>query len=258
MKKSIRLLVVLMLGTTLFTMTSCHTTYSTRGSNGYNGKEVSSSKKIKGNGIPITQTRTVEGTFEKIEVSAGIDAIVSQNDPYSISVLTDENVQSLISTKLENGVLLVTANSSFRTEKSPEVRVSLPIISGLQSSSGASIKGVNTLKSKSLILSSSSGSDIKLDVDVDFISLESTSGSDIEISGKAIKMETSSTSGSDIDAGKLIADEVYAQATSGSSTKIYPVTSLKGKATSGADIKYKNVPKNLEKQESSGGSVDKD
>lgn len=258
MKKSIQLLVVLVLGTTLLTMTSCHTTYSTRGSNGLDGKEGASSKRIKGNGNPITQNRTVEGTFEKIEVSAGIDVIVSQNDTFSIAVLTDENVQSLISTKLENGVLVVTSLGSFSTIKSPEVRVSLPIISGLQSSSGASITGVNTLKSKSLILSSSSGSDIKLNVDVDFISLESTSGSDIEVSGKALKMETSSTSGSDIDAGKLIADEVYAQATSGSSTKIHPVTSLKGKATSGADIKYKNVPKNIEKQESSGGSVDKD
>lgn len=258
MKKSIRLLVLFMLGTTLFSVTSCHTTYITKGNKGLDGKDGTSSKRVKGNGIPITQTRTVQGTFEKIEVSTGIDLIVSQNDNFSIEVLTDENVQSLIATKLENGILIVTASGSFKTEKSPEVRVSLPVISALQSSSGASIKGANTLRSKSLILNSSSGSDIKLNVDVDFISLESTSGSDIEVSGKAIKMESSSTSGSDIDAGKLIADDVYAQATSGSSTKIHPVNSLKGKATSGADIKYKNVPKNIEKQESSGGSVDKD
>lgn len=258
MKKSIRLLVVLILGTTLFTMTSCHTTYSTRGSNGYNGKEGTSSKKIKGNGIPISQNRTVEGTFEKIEVSAGIDLMVSQNETFSISVLTDENVQSLISTKLENGVLVVTSLGSFSTVKSPEVRVSLPIISGLQSSSGAYIKGVNTLKSKSLILSSSSGSDIKLDVDVDFISLESTSGSDIEVTGKALKVETSSSSGSDIDAGNLMANEVFAQVSSGSSTKVYPIILLNAKASSGGDITYKNVPKRLEKEESSGGSISKD
>ena len=87
--------------------------------------------------------------------------------------------------------------------------------------------------------------------------MESTSGSDIEVTGKALKAETSSTSGSDIDAGKLMANEVFAQSTSGSSTKVHPILILKGKATSGGDIIYTNVPKKIEKEENSGGSISK-
>ena len=223
------------------TLTSCHTSFDFGGE--------------KGNGNVITQTRAITEIFEKIEVNSGLDVVVSQADIASVTVKIDENIQPLITTKVINGVLIVNVSDSYSTKSNPEIHVKLPFISGLTSTSGSTIIGGTVLKSTSLAVKSTSGSEIEIEVEADFISLESTSGSDIEVSGKALKVETSSTSGSDIDAGKLIANEVNAQATSGSSTKINPVLLLKGKATSGADIKYKNIPKKVEKVENSGGSI---
>lgn len=233
----------LLLLLTIFTLASCHSSID------FGGK--------KGNGKIIKQTRTITENFDKIEVSTGIDLIISQNDGISVEVETDENIQELISTTVQNGVLTVTSNASYDTYNSPIVRANIPIISGLKSTSGSTIKSGNTLKTTSLIVDSSSGSEISLDVEADYISLESSSGSEIEVTGKALKVETSSSSGSDIDAGNLMANEVTAQVSSGSSTKVYPIVSLKGRASSGGDIRYKNVPKKLEKDESSGGSVEK-
>ncbi len=208
-----------------------------------------------GNGTITTQSRTISEKFEQIQVSSGISLIVSQSDVTSVEVETDENIQPLIITKVENGVLIIKTDDSFDATKGPEVRVSLPFITSLKSSSGASVKNGTTLKSTSLSVDSSSGSKVVLDVEADFISLESSSGSSIEVTGKAIKAETASSSGSNINAGKLMANEVFAQTSSGSSTKVYPIISLKAKASSGSDIRYKNVPKTLEKEESSGGSI---
>lgn len=143
----------------------------------------------------------------------------------------------------------------YTSSGSTKVNVSVPIITGLKSKSGSSIKSANTLKSTSLIVDSSSGSEIEIDVEADYISLESSSGSEIEVTGKALKAETSSSSGSDIDASKLLANEVFSQSSSGSTTKVNPILSLNAKATSGSDIKYKNVPKKLEKTENSGGTI---
>ena len=234
---------LLLVFTVVFSLTACHTSFDFRGE--------------KGDGNVTTQTRSIAENFEKIEVNSGLDVIVTQNDATSVTVEIDENLQSYITTKVVNGVLIVSTSGQFNSTEDPVIRVNLPVISGLKSTSGATLKSGNTLKTTSLKVESTSGSEIQLDVEADYISMESTSGSDIEVTGKALKVETSSTSGSDIDAGKLIANEVFSQSSSGSSTKVHPVLILKGKATSGSDIEYLNVPKKLEKEENSGGSVSK-
>lgn len=244
MKSKLNLLPrLLLVFTVVFSLTACHTSFNFRGE--------------KGDGNVTTQTRSIAENFEKIEVNSGLDVIVTQNDATSVIVEIDENLQSYITTKVVNGVLIVSTSGQFNSTEDPVIRVNLPVISGLKSTSGATLKSGNTLKTTSLKVESTSGSEIQLDVEADYISMESTSGSDIEVKGKALKVETSSTSGSDIDAGKLIANEVFSQSSSGSSTKVHPVLILKGKATSGSDIEYLNVPKKLEKEENSGGSVSK-
>ena len=227
----------------VFSLASCHSSFDFRGE--------------KGNGNVTIQTRTIAENFEKIEVNSCLDVIVAQNDATSVTVEIDENLQSYITTNVVNGVLIVSVNAPYNPTNNPIIRVNLPIISGLKSTSGATLKSANTLKTTSLKVESTSGSEVQIDVEADYISMESTSGSDIEVTGKALKAETSSTSGSDIDAGKLMANEVFAQTTSGSSTKVNPILSLKGKATSGSDIIYMNVPKKIEKEENSGGSISK-
>lgn len=212
----------------------------------------------KGNGNITTEKRNLTENFEKIRVSSGIEVIVSQADVISIEVETDENIQPIILTKVENGTLIITADESFDTKQNPKVRVNLPIISGLKSSSGSSIQSRSNLKSTSLIVDSSSGSSIEIEVETDYISLESSSGSSISVKGKALKAETASSSGSTINAGNLMANDVFSQTSSGSSTQVYPIISLNGKASSGSKITYMNVPKNLQKEESSGGSITKD
>lgn len=209
----------------------------------------------KGNGNITTETRTISQNFEKVHTNSGLNVIVSQNDVASVTVETDENIQALIITEVENGVLIVSSNAPYNSKQTPIIRVSLPIIAGLKSSSGSTLKSGNTLKSTSLTVDSSSGSEIIIEVEADYISLESSSGSSIEAAGKALKVESSSSSGSDIEAGKLMANDVFAQTSSGSSTTVYPILSMNGKASSGSSITYKNNPKKIEKSESSGGSV---
>jgi hypothetical protein len=220
--------------------------------------KISSDFGEKGNGNSTTEKRAVTGQFEKIHVSSGIDVYVVQSNVSSVEVTVDENIQKLISTEVENGVLIVKSIGSFNSTDGVEVRVSLPAIMGLKASSGSSIKSNNVLNSKLLTVDSSSGSQIEINVETDFISLESSNGSSIEVIGKALKVETSSSSGSTIDADNLLANDIFAQASSGSSTTVNPILSLQSKASSGSSIHFKNIPKHLEKEESSGGSVSQD
>ena len=222
----------------------------------FNSKGLNIGKGIAGSGNITKETRTVGEMFTKIEVKQGIQLFVEQSNDKSIVVETDDNLQKIITTTVENGVLIIEADESFdATNGGPKVTVKLPTINGLEASSGSNIKSNNTLISDNLQVKSSSGSTVDLNVEADVLTLESSSGSDLKANGKALKLETNASSGSKIDARNLLANEVDAQASSGSDTNVAPILNLKAKASSGSSINYYKVPKTINKTESSGGNV---
>lgn len=210
---------------------------------------------IQGSGNIITQARAHTENFENIQVNGGIQLVVEQSSEKSVIVEADDNIIAHILTKVENGKLIIDSDHSYTTGKTPKVIVKLPIISGLEATSGSNIINNGKLITEKITVDSQSGSLIDIEVEADFISIEATSGSTAAISGKALKAETNSSSGSEINARDLSANVVNSVASSGSSTSIDAIVKLNAKASSGSSIDYKNTPKELKKEESSGGSV---
>ena len=94
-----------------------------------------------------------------------------------------------------------------------------------------------------------------LNIESDNISATSSSGSSINVQGKALKVQTTASSGASVDAGKLLANEVNADVSSGGSINVHPIVTLKAEASSGGHINYDITPKTIEKKSSSGGSI---
>ncbi|HEU0135720.1 MAG TPA: head GIN domain-containing protein [Flavobacterium sp.] len=209
---------------------------------------------VKGNGKITTDNREVNGDFSSIEVEGGLEVIVSQGEK-SITVETDDNLQRLIETRIENGVLYIGTTEGVDSNETPTVTVKSPILNGLTASAGSTITSTGRIITPKLIVESDSGSTISISVEAENLSLEASGGSSIDARGKAITLETSSSSGSSLDASDLRANDVVAQASSGSSTDVHPLVSLNASASSGSSIDYANRPKSLKKEESSGGSV---
>jgi hypothetical protein len=210
---------------------------------------------IKGNGNVQTEQRKISELFTKISVNRGIEVIVEQGDMIKVEVEADENLLKHITTKVENGTLVVSSDENIYSAEKEVVRVILPLIEGLEATSGSNLSSTSVLKGSKIVVKSSSGSEIDLHAEFDTISSESTSGSSISLSGKALKFTSASSSGSEINAKNLFANEVISQATSGSSTDVHPLVSLNGKASSGSSIEYDGTPKTIVKEETSGGSV---
>lgn len=211
---------------------------------------------INGSGKVISKERKVS-PFTKIEVKKGLECIVTQGNSCKVVVEADDNLQDGIITTVENGTLTITSEYSSYINVTKKIHVTLPTIAVLEATSGSELKTDGLIKSNNIHLKSSSGSDVYANVESETIQLESTSGSDLTIEGKAIELTTASSSGSHIDAEKLLANNVTSQSTSGSDTDVHPIVSLKAKASSGSSITYHATPKKIAKEESSGGSVDK-
>ncbi|QSW87600.1 MULTISPECIES: head GIN domain-containing protein [Flavobacterium] len=211
---------------------------------------------IEGSGNVTTEKRIVQGDFKNIEVSNAIDLVVQQSDSVEIKVEADDNLQKEIITKVENGTLIIKCKfSSFRNITKKKVTVKLPTIGKIEASSAASVQSQNTIHGEDIELETSSAASMNVEVESDNISCHTSSGSSINIKGKALKIKTSASSGSSIEAGQLLANDVDAEASSGSVVKVHPILSLKAEASSGGNINYNNVPKTINRNSSSGGSV---
>jgi hypothetical protein len=213
---------------------------------------------IDGNGNVTTQTRDVGGNFTKIDVNRGLNVIVEQADTFLVEVEADDNLQSHITATVENGTLIITTDENIDEATAKNIRVKLPTLTAVETSSGSSASTNGVYKGTGILVKSSSGSDSDLNLEFDTIRCESSSGSSITLSGKALKLTTDSSSGSEIEARNLLVNDVVSETTSGSSTDIHPLVSLNGKASSGSSINYDSSPKTVTKEESSGGSVSKE
>jgi hypothetical protein len=210
---------------------------------------------IKGSGNVVTKERNVSD-FTKVELKRGLECEVVQSNTFKVEVEADDNLQEGIFTTVENGTLVVTSKyNNYHNVASKKVKIHMPVINALQTSSGADLRTVGVIKGNDIHLKSGSGSTITAEVESENITLESTSGSTIKASGKAILVNTLASSGSSIEAERLLANEIRAQSTSGSSTKVNPILKLNAQASSGSNVEYVNAPKQISKQETSGGSV---
>lgn len=213
-------------------------------------------KSITGSGIITTEIRPVTSDFKNVIISSGLDLEIEQSDKLEIRVVTDDNIQKEIFTKIENGVLTISSEvGSYHEVTLKKVFVKMPIIEGLEATTAGTIKSNNTLKGSNLTLSTSSAGYTDITVEYETLQLSSSSAGTLNIKGKAIHLEASSSSGSAINAGELLVNDVSAKASSGSSILVSPIVNLKAHASSGGNITYNKVPKRLQKEESSGGNV---
>lgn len=209
----------------------------------------------KGNGNVITDNRKVSESFSKIEVGQAIDVEIEQADSYSIEVEADSNLIEHINTSIENGVLKISADVGFENAEKLLVKVKMKQITDIETTSASNLKSVNVLKGKNLNINATSASEIDIEAEYESIHVEATSTGEVTIKGKTLELETNASSASDIDASELLANTVLAQATSAGQTSVHAIVKLDAKASSAGQINSVKNPREIRKEETSGGEV---
>ncbi|MEP1488529.1 MAG: head GIN domain-containing protein [Algibacter sp.] len=212
---------------------------------------------VKGNGNVTEEERGVIESFNSIKASQGLDVYLTQNDDENIIVEADDNLHELIITEVVNGVLKIHTSKNIGRATSKKVIVSFKDVSKIISSSGSDVYSTHAINADHLELSTSSGSDMKLEVNTSVLDCKSSSGSDLRLSGQTGKLIAEASSGSDIKAGDLKAESSQVKASSGADITVNTSKELVAKASSGGDIKYYGNPEKVNKSNSSSGSVRK-
>ena len=212
---------------------------------------------VRGNGNVQIEERTVNQTFTAIKATEGLNVYLTQGNSESITVEADENLHELIITEVIDGVLKIHTTENIGKSTVKKVMVSFKDISAITSTSGSDVYSTNTISANHLNLKSTSGSDMKLDVNTSILECKSTSGSDLKLSGKTEKLIAEATSGSDIKASNLMAKSSQVKATSGADISVNTSKELTAKATSGGDIRYYGNPEKVNKKGGVSGNIRK-
>ena len=210
---------------------------------------------VSGNGNVVTDQRPLNESFNAIKVSRGMDVYLTQSDHQSIEVEADENLQEIIVTEVRNNVLEIYADENIRSSKSRKVYVNFKSVERISSSSGSDVYSTNTITANSLELSTSSGSDMELNIETDKVTCDSSSGSGLKLSGTTNTLHAEASSGSDIRAGDLTALSSEVRASSGADITVNTTKELFAKASSGGDIKYYGNPEKVHKSDGVSGSI---
>ena len=210
-----------------------------------------------GNGTVTDEKREITGDFTEVSSSEGLDVYVTQGDDFEIVVEADENIIDLIGTDIRDGKLKIHARENIgRATK--KIYVSLPQITGLESSSGSDLTVTNHIRAEKISLEASSGSHLEVELTADEVEADTSSGADIRMSGEANLLYADASSGSGIRARDFEVRECHANGSSGADIDLNVSESLVADASSGADISYTGNPARVDQNKSVSGSVRKE
>ncbi|MBN1821659.1 MAG: DUF2807 domain-containing protein [Prolixibacteraceae bacterium] len=209
---------------------------------------------VSGNGNVVEEVRDVEG-FNAIKASRGVNVYISQGGYEKVVVKTDENVIDAIETKVENGVLTITTNKNIRHATTNKVYVTIDEIEKISGFAGSNIYTESFLKADMLELSSSAGSNLKLEVKARDMEVSASAGANIFLEGETENIKLSASAGSNIKAEDLVSQYCRAKASSGANIYITVENRLEGRANSGGNVFYSGNPKRFDISNSSGGNV---
>lgn len=207
----------------------------------------------------VTEEQRNVGRFSGIKVSSGIKLSFTQGNNQSVKVITDSDKMEYVKTELQGDILNVYADAPKGKNlnfKMIQVKITAPELSKIAATSGASFTTENTVNSSFFQIAVSSGSQISADLNTKGkVELSTTSGSNAKLNMNAKTLEMSATSGSNANLAGAI-DETSFQVSSASSVNAQDLISKNStvSASSAADLKV-NVSGNLTVSGKSGATV---
>lgn len=206
-----------------------------------------------------TATRTIEtGHLRGVSAHSGFDVTLTQGPSSGAVITVDSRLQPYLRATVGNGVLSIGFDNlprELQRIQGRKAEVTVSSLEKLDAHSGAYIHGTGSFTARECEVEVHSGAQVKeISITAEEVEVSVHSGARATLSGSANKLEASTSSGSTADLSDLQAKNVQADASSGSSLACWATDSIKGRASSGASVRYKGGATHVNTGSSSGGS----
>ncbi len=206
------------------------------------------------------QDRTYDlAGFDRVEGSAGVIANVTVGPDFSVSATVEEGDIDRLEVDLLSGTLSISRKSSWSLFSSNTdrfiVTVTMPTITGMETSSGATLNILGAVTSE-LEADAASGSTLNIEAgEFSVVDLEASSGATLRVSGNCVDLKAETSSGSTIAAEDLKCATGSLEASSGSTLRSFVTKSAAIEASSGASVVVTGGAEISSRESSSGGSI---
>lgn len=184
-----------------------------------------------------TQSFDLKG-FTRVSAAAGTTVNVSVGGDYSVVAESTPKGLEKLRVEIKGDELQIgRKHNTISWGKSDRVvvNVTMPALSGLDVSSGASLDATG--------------------VDAGAFSIDASSGGSMDVAGRCDNLSVDVSSGGNIDAKSLQCRNAVADASSGGNADIFASESVVGDASSGGNIDVYGKPEKVSKDTSSGGGI---
>jgi len=211
--------------------------------------------RVDGDGTIRTETRPLD-EVSAISVSGGLD-VIALNGPPGLTVEGDDNLLSMVVTRVKDGALLVEPKdgASFKPTQPIRVTVTLPKLKRLSISggSGAHVEGGTD---RQLDVSISGGGRFVAEtLEVDALELHASGGSDVTLAGKARHALVDVSGGVEAEAMRLEVTHAVVDVTGGSNLSVTVTDAVAGHASGGSDAIVSGNPPRRHVLSSGGSDV---
>lgn len=212
---------------------------------------------VKTAGTTISREIQLEN-FAKINISEGIELVISKGDQQKIIIQTGENLFENISAEIIDNQLFIKNNNGcnwVRDYNSTTIFVTSPNINSIYSSSQFAVRSQGILEFPSLNLQSgmfseTASGEFHLDVKCNVLTIEDNKSSYFKISGETKDLNVNFYNGNArFDGTSLQAENVHCFQRSSNDIIVRPLQKITGTIYSTGNIVLKNVPPIIEVEE---------
>lgn len=189
---------------------------------------------IIGSGNGISESRELgDYTSVKLKTAADVNITVGESNTFSIS--GDDNIIDLVTTKIEDGQLVIDQSSQFHTNIGVIITISIPSISSIELDGAGDIDvtGVNT-------------PNMKIDLD---------GAGDISVSGTTDHLDAELDGAGDMNLYSLISTTAKVEVDGAGSIKVYATETLDATINGAGDIKYKGSCRLINSEVNGAGDI---
>ncbi len=214
------------------------------------------SKKIKGNGNVITQTRTIN-TFDKVSVGGSFDVNLVSGTEGKVTIKGEENLLQYIETTVKNGKLKVQfkENTNIKTTKRLTVTIPFEDIEAVSLGGSGNVTVQKRMKADEVSFSIGGSGNITANVDANTVKASIGGSGNIELKGNTDSFKCSIAGSGSVKAYDLDTNTLKASIAGSGSVQTTVNTKIKASVVGSGSIYYKGKPKQIDTNSIGSGDV---
>ena len=219
---------------------------------------ISTSKRVKGNGQLMTKDRSVQPA-QSVKVVGFIDVELVKDDAFKVTVVADENLHNYIEVKNDEGWLIVKPknNVNIKTMNPVKVFIHLSELDRLTLAGSGNVRGVGKLTNESDMQLAILGSgDVDVALNCPVVEAKITGSGNCRITGETRDLEIKILGSGDFEGRELKAENATINITGSGDAYVFADVNLDASVIGSGDVVYRGQA-HVEKKVRGSGTVRK-